>query len=104
MQVCSWFRFRDGCASSWAEIQDWCRHHLAYYKVPHYVCFIEGFPVTVTGNMQKFLMREAMNTELACALHRERRRSASGTVLLMPKWILAIAQPLQVVLGQAIAA
>ncbi|MHA6204820.1 AMP-binding protein [Dyella soli] len=63
-QVCAWVRLRDGCASSEAEIQSYCRHHLAYFKVPHYVRFVDAFPMTVTGKVQKYLMREAMADEL----------------------------------------
>ena len=64
-QVCVWVRLREGSQASEAEIQDYCRHHLAYYKVPHYVRFVDAFPMTVTGKIQKYLMREAMVTELA---------------------------------------
>jgi len=63
-QVCAWIRLREGSAASAAEIQDYCRHHLAYYKVPHYVRFVDAFPMTVTGKVQKHLMREAMVAEL----------------------------------------
>jgi fatty-acyl-CoA synthase len=64
-QVCAWVRLREGMAASEAQIQDYCRHHLAYYKVPHYVRFVDAFPMTVTGKVQKYLMREAMAAELA---------------------------------------
>ncbi|PWK92269.1 AMP-binding protein [Fulvimonas soli] len=64
-QVCAWVRLREGYAASEAEIQDYCRRHLAYFKVPHYVRFVESFPMTVTGKVQKYLMREAMVEELA---------------------------------------
>jgi fatty-acyl-CoA synthase len=67
-QVCAWIRLREGCESSEAEIQSYCRHHLAYFKVPHYVRFVDAFPMTVTGKVQKYLMREAMATELAAKL------------------------------------
>ncbi|MEP7186935.1 MAG: AMP-binding protein [Rhodanobacter sp.] len=63
--VCAWVRLREGSHASEAEIQDYCRHHLAYYKVPHYVRFVEAFPMTVTGKVQKYLMREAMLAESA---------------------------------------
>ncbi|MDG2538398.1 AMP-binding protein [Dyella jiangningensis] len=63
-QVCAWIRLREGCGSSEAEIQSYCRHHLAYFKVPHYVRFVDAFPMTVTGKVQKYLMREAMAEEL----------------------------------------
>jgi len=64
-QVCAWVRLREGMQASEAEIQDYCRHRLAYYKVPHYVRFVDAFPMTVTGKVQKYLMREAMVAELA---------------------------------------
>ncbi|WEN15528.1 AMP-binding protein [Rhodanobacter sp. AS-Z3] len=62
-QVCAWIQLREGSEASVAEIQNYCRHHLAYYKVPHYVRFVEAFPMTVTGKVQKYLMREAMAAE-----------------------------------------
>lgn len=64
-QVCAWVRLRDGMQASEAAIQDFCRHQLAYYKVPHYVRFVDAFPMTVTGKVQKYLMRDAMAAELA---------------------------------------
>ncbi|WP_184418791.1 AMP-binding protein [Rhodanobacter sp. MP7CTX1] len=63
-QVCAWVRLREGSSASEAEIQDYCRHRLAYYKVPHYVRFVDAFPMTVTGKIQKYLMRDAMLKEL----------------------------------------
>ena len=41
-----------------------CRGQIAHQKIPRYVRFVEEFPMTVTGKMQKFLMREAMEREL----------------------------------------
>ncbi|MEO6926670.1 MAG: AMP-binding protein [Rhodanobacter sp.] len=63
-QICAWVCLREGSVASVAEIQDYCRHHLAYYKVPHYVRFVDSFPMTVTGKVQKYLMRDAMVAEL----------------------------------------
>jgi fatty-acyl-CoA synthase len=63
-QVCAWIRLRDGASASVAEIQDYCRRQLAYFKVPHYVRFVDAFPMTVTGKVQKYLMRQAMIAEL----------------------------------------
>ncbi|QWT19867.1 AMP-binding protein [Bacillus sp. NP157] len=64
-QVCAWVRLRDGASVGEAGIQDYCRRHLAYFKVPHYVRFVDTFPMTVTGKVQKYLMRQAMEAELA---------------------------------------
>jgi fatty-acyl-CoA synthase len=47
-----------------AEIQAYCRGKIAHQKVPRYIRFVEAFPMTVTGKMQKFLMRRAMQEEL----------------------------------------
>ncbi len=64
-QVCAWVRLRDGAVATEASIQDYCRRHLAYFKVPHYVRFVGGFPMTVTGKVQKYVMREMMEAELS---------------------------------------
>jgi fatty-acyl-CoA synthase len=63
-QVCAWIRKREGATATEATIQDYCRRHLAYFKVPHYVRFVDSFPMTVTGKVQKYLMREAMLASL----------------------------------------
>ncbi len=63
-QVCAWIRLREGSDASVAEIQDHCRRHLAHFKVPHYVRFVDAFPMTVTGKVQKYVMRETMVDEL----------------------------------------
>jgi len=40
------------------QVRDFCRDSLAHYKVPRYVLFVEDFPMTVTGKIQKYLMRD----------------------------------------------
>ncbi|MDI3262877.1 MAG: AMP-binding protein [Fulvimonas sp.] len=73
-QVCAWVQLREGAQVTEAEIQDYCRHRLAYFKVPHYVRFVDAFPMTVTGKVQKYLMRQAMAEELA----RRKESEAAG--------------------------
>jgi fatty-acyl-CoA synthase len=51
-------------AASEEEIRAFCRDQIAHYKVPRYVKFVDEFPMTVTGKVQKFLMRERMISEL----------------------------------------
>ncbi|MDP6720620.1 MAG: hypothetical protein QGF59_18300 [Pirellulaceae bacterium] len=46
------------------ELQDFCRANLAHFKVPRYVRFVDEFPQTVTGKIQKFKIRETMISEL----------------------------------------
>ncbi len=62
--VCAWVRLREGEAMEADELKEFCRGRIAHYKVPHHVRFVGGFPMTITGKIQKFLMREAMAREL----------------------------------------
>jgi len=63
-ELCAWVKLRGGEALSADEVQAFCRGQIAHQKVPRHVRFVEEFPMTVTGKMQKFLMREAMEQEL----------------------------------------
>jgi len=63
-QLCAWVKLRDGASASAEEIQDFCRGQIAHFKVPHHVRFVDAFPMTVTGKIQKFAMRDAMIEEL----------------------------------------
>ncbi len=40
------------------EIRDWCRDRIAHFKIPKYIRFVDEFPMTVTGKVQKFKIRE----------------------------------------------
>jgi len=62
--VCACIRLRDGMAASEEEIREFCRGQIAHYKVPRYVRFLESFPLTLSGKVQKFLIREQMRLEL----------------------------------------
>ena len=63
-QVCAWIRLREGQHATSDEIRDYCRGQIATYKIPHYIRFTSEFPMTVTGKVQKFRMREEMIKEL----------------------------------------
>lgn len=56
--VCAWIRLKPGTTATEAEIRDYCRSRIAHYKVPAHVRVVEAFPMTVTGKLQKFRMRE----------------------------------------------
>jgi fatty-acyl-CoA synthase len=62
--LCAWVQLRVGAQASEQEIQEFCRNKIAHYKVPRYIRFVESFPMTVTGKVQKFVMRERMMHEL----------------------------------------
>jgi len=63
-EVCAWIRLRGGQQTSPDEIRDYCRGQIATYKIPRYIRFTDAFPMTVTGKIQKFRMREEMMKEL----------------------------------------
>jgi fatty-acyl-CoA synthase len=62
--ICAWVRVRPGETLTEAELQDFCRGQIAHYKVPKYIRIVDAFPLTVTGKVQKFLIRENMVAEL----------------------------------------
>jgi len=67
-ELCAWVRLRDGESATAEEIRAFCHGQIAHYKVPRYVKFVDGFPMTVTGKIQKFLMRQQMIDELGLSL------------------------------------
>jgi fatty-acyl-CoA synthase len=62
--VCAWIQLREGTSLSEEDIRAFCKEHIAYFKVPRYIRLVREFPMTVTGKVQKFKMREAMVEEL----------------------------------------
>ena len=66
-EICAWIKLRAGETSSREEIAAFCKGQIAHYKVPRYVKFVDSFPMTVTGKIQKFEMRKAMIAELGLA-------------------------------------
>ena len=63
-EVCACIRLRDGTRATEDEIRDFCRGQIAHYKVPRYVRFVDSFPMTVTGKVQKYLIREQARAAL----------------------------------------
>ncbi len=63
-ELAAWVKLRQGATLSVEALHDFCRGQIAHYKIPRYVKFVEAFPMTVTGKMQKYLMRAAMEEEL----------------------------------------
>jgi fatty-acyl-CoA synthase len=69
-ELCAWVRVKPGEHATAEEIQAFCRGQIAHYKVPRYIRFVEAFPMTVTGKVQKFIMRETMIRELGIEIQR----------------------------------
>lgn len=58
-ELCAWIRLRDGAQVEAEDVRAFCRERVAHFKVPRHVLFVEEFPMTVTGKVQKYKMREA---------------------------------------------
>lgn len=64
-EVMAWVKLREGAITSEAELLSFCRGRIATYKIPRYWKFVDAFPMTVTGKIQKYKMRESSVEELA---------------------------------------
>ena len=63
-ELCAWIIVREGETLSADEIKAFCQGQIAHYKIPRYIKFVDSFPMTVTGKIQKFQIREQMKREL----------------------------------------
>lgn len=63
-ELCAWVRLKPGAEASAEDMREFCRGRIAHYKVPRYVRIVGEFPTTVTGKVQKYLIREAMVADL----------------------------------------
>jgi fatty-acyl-CoA synthase len=63
-EIMAWVQLREGSSLDADELREWCRGRIAHFKVPRYVKVVDEFPMTVTGKVQKFKMREAAIEEL----------------------------------------
>jgi fatty-acyl-CoA synthase len=62
-EICAWIVRHKDAALDEDGVRAFCRGRIAHYKIPRYVKFVDGFPSTVTGKVQKFAMRQAMVEE-----------------------------------------
>ncbi len=63
-ELCAWIKVRAGMTLTADEVKAFCKDQIAHYKVPRHIQFVDEFPMTVTGKMQKFIMREKMTEAL----------------------------------------
>jgi fatty-acyl-CoA synthase len=63
-ELCAWIVLRPGATLDAEAVRAFCRSQIAHYKVPRYIRFVDAFPMTITGKVQKFKMREIMKQEL----------------------------------------
>ncbi|MET4045067.1 AMP-binding protein [Bradyrhizobium sp. RT6a] len=63
-ELCAWIRVRSGETLTLEEVRAFCDGQIAHNKIPRYVEFVDEFPMTVTGKIQKFLMRDNVEQRL----------------------------------------
>jgi fatty-acyl-CoA synthase len=69
-ELCAWVKLRTGETASAEDIRAFCQGQIAHYKIPRHIKFVDAFPMTVTGKIQKFLMREETIRELGLAVEK----------------------------------
>ena len=63
-ELCAWIILHESTIATPEEIRDFCRNQISRHKIPRHIRFVESFPMTITGKVQKYLIREAMIAEL----------------------------------------
>jgi fatty-acyl-CoA synthase len=63
-EICAWVKLKPGEQIHEEELREFCKGKIAHYKIPRYFKFVDAFPMTVTGKIQKFLMRQQSIEEL----------------------------------------
>lgn len=64
-ELCAWIRLREGAEADEDGIRAFCRGQIAHYKIPRHILFVDSFPMTASGKVQKFVIRERMIEALA---------------------------------------
>ncbi|MDD1702745.1 MAG: AMP-binding protein [Methanoregula sp.] len=57
-ELCAWIKVKSGQTLTEDEVKEFCQGKIAHFKIPRYVLFVDDFPMSVTGKIQKFAMRE----------------------------------------------
>jgi fatty-acyl-CoA synthase len=58
-ELAAWVAVKPGEALTEDEVKEFCKNRIAHYKIPRYVMFVTEFPMSVSGKIQKYKMREA---------------------------------------------
>ncbi|MSR14425.1 MAG: AMP-binding protein [Gammaproteobacteria bacterium] len=69
-QVAAWIKLRESQQATAENIKAFCQGQIAHYKIPYHIQFVDEFPMTVTGKIQKFMMREAMTEALGLSVQK----------------------------------
>lgn len=57
-EVSAWIKLKSGASMTADELKEYCKGKIARYKIPRYIAFVEEFPMTASGKVQKFKLRE----------------------------------------------
>jgi fatty-acyl-CoA synthase len=63
-EIAVWIQLHEGAEISEDELRAFCKGKIAHYKIPRYIKFVDEYPMTVTGKIQKFKMRDVSIAEL----------------------------------------
>ena len=63
-ELCAWIILKQEETATEDDIREFCNGQIAHYKIPRYIRFVDAFPMTITGKVQKFAMRDTMIEEL----------------------------------------
>ena len=63
-ELCAWIILKPGETATEDDIREFCNGQIAHYKIPRHIRFVDAFPMTITGKVQKFAMRDTMIEEL----------------------------------------
>jgi len=69
-ELCAWIILREDAKLTEDDVRGFCKGQIAHYKIPRYIRFVKEFPMTITGKIQKYLIRKAMIEELGLAEER----------------------------------
>ena len=64
-ELCAWVKLREGQSVTADEVRAFCKGQIAHYKVPRHIRFVDEFPMTITGKIQKYIMRQQTIEALA---------------------------------------
>ena len=63
-ELCAWIRVKPGETLTAEDVRAFCQGQIAHNKIPRYIEFVAEFPMTVTGKVQKFIMRDVVEQKL----------------------------------------
>jgi fatty-acyl-CoA synthase len=66
-ELCACIELHEGETANEEEIRAFCEGKIAHFKIPRYIVFVDSFPLTVTGKVQKYILREEMSEKLGLA-------------------------------------